>query len=163
MTILRLDSVSKTHSPGAHPVAALRDITLTVDPGEMVAVMGASGSGKSTLLSLAGGLDDPTSGDVFVGGSLMSRLKASERARLRRTTVGYVFQDYNLIPTLTAGENVAMPLDLDGVSGRTSRKAARAALAEIGLAGVADRFPMNCPAGNDSVWPSPAPSSVSGS
>jgi putative ABC transport system ATP-binding protein len=103
--------------------------------------MGPSGSGKSTLLTLAGGLDAPTSGTVAVEGVDLASLGHRGRARMRRTAIGYVFQDFNLIPALTAVENVALPLELDGVRSRTARAAARRALAEVGLAELADRFP----------------------
>ncbi|MFN3973548.1 MAG: ABC transporter ATP-binding protein, partial [Gemmobacter sp.] len=126
---------------GATQVHALRGVGFTAVAGELVAVMGPSGSGKSTLLTLAGGLDSPTSGTVRVEGVDLAGLGASERARLRRTSVGYVFQDFNLIPALTAAENVALPRELDGVRGSAARRQAQAALEEVGIAELADRFP----------------------
>ena len=105
--------------------------------------MGPSGSGKSTLLTLAGGLDSPTSGTVSVEGTDLASLGANGRARMRRTSIGYVFQDFNLIPALTAVENVALPRELDGESSRAARKLARAALEEVGIGELADRFPDN--------------------
>src|SRR5947199_6257061 len=107
----------------------------------MVAVMGPSGSGKSTLLAIAGSLEDPTSGEVVIGGASLSRLRRNERARLRRRGIGYLFQDYNLLAGLTAAENVSLPLELDGVPARRARTAARAALEELGLADRAGHFP----------------------
>src|SRR6266699_2306252 len=107
----------------------------------MVAVMGPSGSGKSTLLTIAGSLEDPTRGEVLVGGSALSGMSRNAKARLRRRTVGYVFQDFNLLAGLTAAENVALPLELDGVTAKTARAAGLRALEELGLRERASRFP----------------------
>jgi len=139
--VLQLTDVTRIHGEGATEVRALRDVSFRVVPGELVAVMGPSGSGKSTLLTLAGGLDTPTAGTVHVEGVDLVTLAQAERARMRRTSIGYVFQDFNLIPALTAAENVALPLELDGVRSRAARASARAALAEVGIADLADRFP----------------------
>jgi putative ABC transport system ATP-binding protein len=141
MTMLELRNVSKTYGTGAAQVHALRGIDLSVEAGAMVAVMGPSGSGKSTLLTIAGSLEDPTSGEVLVGGAALSRMSRNDKARLRRRTVGYVFQDFNLLAGLTAAENVALPLELDGVAARTARAAGLRALEGLGLAGRASRFP----------------------
>jgi len=141
MSALQLIHVSKTYGRGATEVHALLEVDLTVEPGELVAVMGPSGSGKSTLLTIAGSLEEPSSGLVTVGGMPLSRLSRSEQAALRRRSIGYVFQDFNLLAGLTAVENVSLPLDLDGVAARTARAAALAALDRLGLAGRADRFP----------------------
>ena len=120
---------------------ALRSVTFRAHAGELVAIMGPSGSGKSTLLTLAGGLDDPTAGTVSVEGVDLGTLGNKGRARMRRTSIGYVFQDFNLIPALTAAENVALPQELDGSSSRAARRAAVAALEEVGIDELADRFP----------------------
>ncbi|MEO7980184.1 MAG: ABC transporter ATP-binding protein, partial [Sporichthyaceae bacterium] len=109
--------------------------------GELVAVMGPSGSGKSTLLTCAGGLDSPTTGAVLVEGIELGSLSRAELAALRRRSIGYVFQDFNLIPALTAAENVALPRELDGESSRSARRSALIALAEVGIDELADRFP----------------------
>jgi putative ABC transport system ATP-binding protein len=122
-------------------VHALRGVSLRVGAGELVAVMGPSGSGKSTLLNLAGGLDTPTRGEVAVEGVTLGRLNRRQLAAVRRRSVGYVFQDLNLLPSLTAAENVALPLELDGQGVRRARDAAVAALEEVDLAEAAGRFP----------------------
>jgi putative ABC transport system ATP-binding protein len=141
MTVLEMRQVSRTYGLGAAEVHALRDVDLTVAAGAMVAVMGPSGSGKSTLLTIAGSLEDPSSGEVRVCGEELARLSRNGKARLRRRSIGYVFQDFNLLPGLTAVENVALPLELDGVPARRARRAAMASLDELGLGDRADHFP----------------------
>jgi putative ABC transport system ATP-binding protein len=138
---LELSSVSKCYGDGPARVDALRDIDLVVDAGELVAIMGPSGSGKSTLLTIAGTLEHPTSGTVLIGGRDLAGLSNNERARLRRRSIGYVFQEFNLLAGLTAAENVSMPLELDGLKARPARNVARAALEELGLSERADAFP----------------------
>jgi putative ABC transport system ATP-binding protein len=139
--MLTMRDVPRVHGHGANEVHALRGVSLAVAMGELVAVMGPSGSGKSTLLHLAGGLDTPTSGSIQVGRDSVGTLDAKGRARMRRRHVGYVFQDLNLIPALTAIENVSLPLELDGMSARKARAVARAALAEVEVDDLARRFP----------------------
>ncbi|HEV8527380.1 MAG TPA: ABC transporter ATP-binding protein [Actinomycetes bacterium] len=138
---VELRNVWKTYGSGPSEVEALRAIDLSVDGGQLVAVMGPSGSGKSTLLTIAGSLEEPTSGEVLVDGFPLSGLSRNDRARLRRRSIGYVFQDFNLLPGLTAAENVGLPLELDGVGLKTARKRAVAVLEELGLADRADRYP----------------------
>ncbi|MFI0978079.1 ABC transporter ATP-binding protein [Streptomyces sp. NPDC021093] len=139
--VLQLEELTRVHGSGATEVHALRGVNLSVFPGELVAVMGPSGSGKSTLLTIAGGLDNPTSGRVVVEGTDITQAGRKELAALRRRSIGYVFQDYNLIPALTAAENVSLPRELDGTSARKARVSALAALEEMNLGHLADRFP----------------------
>jgi putative ABC transport system ATP-binding protein len=139
--LLELIEVQKTYGTGENEVHALRGASLKVHEGELVAIMGASGSGKSTLLTIAGGLEVPTTGDVRVIDNSLPTLKPTQLATLRRQTIGYVFQDFNLIPSLTVIENVALPLELDGMKVRKARKAALDALASMDIAELADRFP----------------------
>ncbi|HYN97539.1 MAG TPA: ABC transporter ATP-binding protein [Pilimelia sp.] len=139
--VLELRDVARTHGTGAASVPALRGVSLAVHAGELVAVMGPSGSGKSTLLHLAGGLDRPDAGAVVVDGEPLAGLRRRQLAALRRRRIGYVFQDLNLIGSLTAAENVALPLELDGRGVRRARRLALAALADVGLDDCAARFP----------------------
>jgi putative ABC transport system ATP-binding protein len=141
MSMLELRQVSKVYGQDAAEVHALRDVDLEVDPGTMVAVMGPSGSGKSTLLTIAGSLEEPTSGQVLVAGQDLATMSRNDKARLRRQSIGYVFQDFNLLPGLTAAENVALPLELDGISARKARVAGLRALTDLGLADRASNYP----------------------
>jgi putative ABC transport system ATP-binding protein len=141
MSMLELHEVSKTYGEGPTQVRALAEVSLSVAEGSMVAVMGPSGSGKSTLLTIAGSLEEPTTGWVTVGGRSLSGMSRNEKARLRRRTVGYVFQDFNLLPGLTAAENVALPLELDGTSARKARAAGLRALNQLGLGGRGSAYP----------------------
>jgi putative ABC transport system ATP-binding protein len=141
MSALELNRISKVYGSGASQVHALRDVVLSVEPGELLAVMGPSGSGKSTLLTIAGSLEEATAGEVTVDGVRLSDLSRNERAALRRRSIGYVFQDFNLLAGLTAAENVSLPLELDGTSVKAARASALEALERFGLADRADRFP----------------------
>jgi putative ABC transport system ATP-binding protein len=139
--VLVLEDVSRVHGSGETEVVALSHASLTVARGELVAVMGPSGSGKSSLLNLAGGLDRATSGRVVVEGVDVSSLDAKGLAALRRRSIGFVFQDLNLIPSLTAAENIGLPLELDGWSVRRARSQALDALDRLKLRELADRYP----------------------
>ncbi len=141
MSFLEMRNVSKVYGTGPTEVRALVGVDLEVDRGTLVAVMGPSGSGKSTLLTIAGSLEEPTEGEVVIDGEPLSAMSRDDRARLRRRTVGYVFQDFNLLPGLTAVENVTLPLELDGVAAHRARGVGMAALEELGLAQRATRFP----------------------
>ena len=139
--VLELVGVAKVFGEGAAEVHALRGVDLTVAAGELVAVMGPSGSGKSSLLTIAGSLEEPTAGEVRVDGQALTGRSREERAALRRRSIGYVFQEFNLLPGLSAAENVAMPLELDGVSANAARAAALDALELLGVADRADHVP----------------------
>jgi putative ABC transport system ATP-binding protein len=134
MQLVRTESITKTYGDSTQPVHAVQAISLAVDDGEFLAVMGPSGSGKSTLLYLLGGLERPTSGKVFLRDQDLSTLNDDALSRVRRTQMGFVFQFYNLIPVLTARENVAMPLILDGVVRAEALKRADEALTRVGVA-----------------------------
>src|SRR4051794_2422307 len=141
MIALELRNVTKVYGEGAAQVHALRGVDVSVASGELVAVMGPSGSGKSTLLTIAGSLEEPTNGEVLVGGTSLTEMTRNDRARLRRRTIGYVFQNFNLLAGLTAAENVALPLELDGVGSRAAHMAAMTALEELDLSQRASHFP----------------------
>jgi putative ABC transport system ATP-binding protein len=141
VSILELRDVHRVHGTGETAVHALRGVSISVNSGELVAVMGPSGSGKSTLLNLCGGLDAPSRGEVVVEGEVLGTLSKRKLAAVRRRRVGYVFQELNLLPSLTAVENVALPLELDGKSIRAARRLGLTALADLGLGDLAKRFP----------------------
>jgi len=141
VTALELRAVSKSYGTGPTEVHALVGVDLSVEAGSLVAVMGPSGSGKSTLLTIAGTLEEPTTGEVLVDGAPVSTMSPNGRARLRRRTIGYVFQDFNLLAGLTALENVTLPLELDGVPVRRAKPSALAALERLGVADKAEPVP----------------------
>lgn len=141
MSYLELRRVSKSYGAGATEVHALSDVNLAVERGSLVAVMGPSGSGKSTLLSIAGSLEEPTSGEVVIDNNTLLSMSRDDKARLRRRNVGYVFQDFNLLAGLSAAENVSLPLELDGLSAKKAHLAGMAALEELGLADRAAHYP----------------------
>jgi putative ABC transport system ATP-binding protein len=138
---LELRAVTKIYGSGATEVRALGDVDLSVERGELVAIMGPSGSGKSTLLTIAGSLEEATSGQVLVDGVDLASVSRSEQARMRRRSIGYVFQDFNLLPGLTAVENVTLPLELDGMRTKAARATAVEAMAELDVVDLADRYP----------------------
>lgn len=145
--VLRLEGVNKTYRRGDEQVRVLADFDFTLDAGEFVVVTGPSGAGKSTLLHVAGGLDAPDGGTVSVAGEDLWRKKAGERAAFRRRNLGFVFQFFNLVPTLTAVENVSLPLVLDGTPAREADARAEALLARVGLANRADHRPAELSGG----------------
>ena len=138
---LELENITCVFGSGARQVTALDSVNLQLQPGELVAVMGPSGSGKSTLLNVAGLLQPPTSGRVLLDGADASQLSKAKAAIARRRHLGLVFQHFNLVSSLTVGENVSLPLELDGLSPAQCREAAEQALNEVGLDGTIDRFP----------------------
>ena len=141
MSYLELRDISKVYGEGATEVQALQRVDLSVEAGSLVAVMGASGSGKSTLLTIAGSLEDATSGEVSIGGRALSTLSRNGKAQLRRQSIGYVFQDYNLLAGLSAVENVSLPLELDGVAARKAQAVALESLEDFGLTDRASHYP----------------------
>ena len=159
---LELHRVSKVYGAGPSEVHALREVDLTVERGELVAVMGPSGSGKSTLLTIAGTLEEPSSGEVIVDSIDLATVSRSDRATMRRRSIGYVFQDFNLLPGLTSVENAALPLELDGMStqsrARDGAEGTRSARRSPG-APIASR--TSCPAASASASRSRGRSSAS--
>jgi putative ABC transport system ATP-binding protein len=141
VSFLELRKVSKSYGAGPSEVHAIEDVDLAVERGSLVAVMGPSGSGKSTLLTIAGSLEDATSGEVLIDGASLSAMSRNDKARLRRRTIGYVFQDFNLLAGLSAVENVSLPLELDGLSAKKAHTVGMAALEELGLADRASHYP----------------------
>ncbi|MBN1681570.1 MAG: ABC transporter ATP-binding protein [Anaerolineae bacterium] len=133
MPVVRTESLTKIYGDAPRQVRALNEVSLNIDAGEFVAIMGSSGSGKSTLLYNLGGLEMPTSGQVWFNQTDLSTMNDNELSQLRRQQIGFVFQFFNLIPVLTAQENVAMPLILDGVSHLDATRRADQALEKVGL------------------------------
>jgi putative ABC transport system ATP-binding protein len=128
------DDVSRTYQLDGVSVPALRGVSLTVEPGDYVAIVGTSGSGKSTLMHLLGGLDRPTGGTLLIGGRDVSTLSPNEMAELRNTTIGFVFQSFHLLARTTAQDNVGLPLVYRGIGRRERRERAAAMLERVGLA-----------------------------
>ncbi len=145
--VVRLEDVWKVYGKGEAAVTALKGIDLTIHRGEYVAIMGPSGSGKSTLMHIMGLLDTPTKGKVYVGGRDVSWLGEDERALLRRNYIGFVFQTYNLIPTLTAMENVELPMIFAGVPERERKRRARELLEKVGLGDRVNHLPSQLSGG----------------
>jgi putative ABC transport system ATP-binding protein len=139
--MIEVVDATKIYQQGRRTVHALRGVSIRIEAGEFVAIMGPSGSGKSTLLHLIGALDTPTSGQVFFGGQELARLSDTDRSLIRRSRVGFVFQFFNLLSTLTAVENVALPLLLAGMPRGKALSHALSTLEPIGLADRADHFP----------------------
>lgn len=146
-SMIELHGVSKSFGSGDAKITALNTIDLSVNTGELVAIMGPSGSGKSTLLTIAGGLEKPTSGKVVVAGRDLSAATNAELTELRRKTVGFVFQEFNLIPSLTLIENVSLPLELDGWKPSKARAEARRALDALEMSNLEKRFPAEVSGG----------------
>ncbi|HET8676846.1 MAG TPA: ABC transporter ATP-binding protein [Blastocatellia bacterium] len=147
MPILTVDNVEKVYDGGSRGVAALRGVSFEADASDFIALMGPSGCGKSTLLHLLGGVDRPTRGRVLLDGAELSSLDEEALARVRRTKIGFVFQFFNLLPTLTVVENVALPLLLDAAGEREARSRAAQLLDRVGLAARASHFPAELSGG----------------
>jgi len=141
MYVLETRDLRKSFGEGETAVEALRGVNIGVQSGEMLAIMGRSGSGKSTLLTLLGGVDVPTSGQVLLEGQDLASMDDDDRTLIRRRRIGFVFQAFNLLPILSAEENVALPLELDGVSGREARERALKMLELVGLEGRREHLP----------------------
>ncbi len=139
--MIELKNVSRTYMHGAREILALQNVTLVIKGGEFLSVMGASGSGKSTLLNLIGGLDRPTHGEVYIDNMPLHGISDDELTLLRRRRVGFIFQFFNLLPILTAAENVGMPLLLEGIPFSKVRPAAEAVLQKVGLSGRTEHRP----------------------
>lgn len=139
--------VTKTYAEGSAGVPALRGVDLDVYPGELVLLMGPSGSGKTTLLSIMGCILTASSGSVRIGGTEVTRLKEKELPKVRLENIGFVFQGFNLFPTLTGGENVELMLDLKGVRGAEAKRRAGELLEQVGLNGKYDSFPSDLSGG----------------
>jgi ABC-type lipoprotein export system ATPase subunit len=147
LPVLVVDHVEKVYAGGRSGVAALRGVSFTVQAGEFIALMGPSGCGKSSLLHIVGGMDRATGGCVMLNEVSFASLNEEELARLRRRQIGFVFQFFNLLPTLTVQENVALPLMLDGASERETGERAKALLARVGLSDRADHYPAELSGG----------------
>ncbi len=145
--LVTVSGVSKTYGKGATTVHALREVNLSIHPGEFAALVGPSGSGKTTLLNLIGALDSPTSGSVTVGDVLVSKASGASLAKLRLHKIGFVFQDFNLLPVLSALENVEYVMLLQGIEPGERRRRANEALMELGLDGCQNRRPSQLSGG----------------
>ena len=141
MNIVKTEALTKTYGQGDTAVMALKDVNLEIKAGEFIAVMGPSGCGKSTLLHLIGGLDQPTSGRVWLDGDELPALEDEALTEIRRRKIGFIFQFFNLIPVLTASENAALPLILDGVKPKEARQRAEKWLGRVGLEARLDHRP----------------------
>jgi len=139
--MIELKNVSKIYSRGAKEIHALRNITLNIKAGEFLSVMGPSGSGKSTFLNLIGGLDQPTSGEIFMDGRPLHGISDDELTLIRRRRVGFIFQFFNLLPILSAAENVGLPLLLEGIPFSKVKPLAEALLKKVGLSERAEHRP----------------------
>jgi len=140
-SVLQLDDITRTYGRGSNAVEAVKGVSLQVAPGELVMLMGPSGSGKSTVLAIAGALDQCTSGTVWIDGKAINNASSRTLAKLRRRKIGFVFQDFNLIPTINCVDNVSLPLEIDGFSRRRSLRHAREALRDVELEDLAKRYP----------------------
>jgi len=149
MAMVDVRDVRKVYRKGSEELVVLDGLSLEVEEGDFAALMGPSGSGKTTLLNLIAGIDKPTSGDVLVAGTNVARLSETELADYRSHNVGFIFQFYNLIPVLTATENVALPLLLTSLSKKERRERALTALKVVGLADRADHYPRQLSGGQE--------------
>ena len=149
MASVQVRDLGKVYQRDSQKIPVLDGLTLDIPDGDFVALMGPSGSGKTTLLNLIGGIDTPTSGQLLVGGTDLARLNGPALARWRSRNIGYIFQLYNLVPVLTAHQNVELPLLLVKMSGRERRQRARTALEIVGLGDRLDHFPRQLSGGQE--------------
>ena len=149
MALVEVRNVTKTYRKGEHEISPLKDATLDVEKGDFVSLMGASGSGKSTLLNLIAGIDRPTAGRLVVNGQDITQLSRTKLSYWRAANIGYIFQTHNLIPVLTAAENVEMPLLLLPLSAAERRKRIAVALEAVGLTDRADHYPRQLSGGQE--------------
>lgn len=149
MPLVEIRNLTKEYRKGEQTITPLRDVTLQVEQGDFVSLMGASGSGKTTLLNLVAGIDRPTRGEIVVGGQDITRLSRTQLAHWRASHVGYIFQLYNLIPVLTAYENIEMPLLLLPLSSAERRKRVEIALEAVSLTDRADHYPRQLSGGQE--------------
>ncbi|MDR4475274.1 MAG: ABC transporter ATP-binding protein [Nitrospira sp.] len=147
--VVRLHNVTKSYSRGGTEVSVIRDLSFVIPAGTFLAIMGPSGSGKSTLLNVMAGIDRPTSGSVVVAGTRLDHMSEGEMARWRARHIGYVFQTYNLIPVLTAAENVELPLALTHLTRRERADHVKTALRLVGLADRMDHYPRQLSGGQE--------------
>ena len=145
--VVRVENVARYYQQGSHAVRALDGVSLTIRSGEFVSLAGPSGSGKSTLLNIIGGLDRPSAGRVWLGAQCLNELRPSQLATLRLTRIGFIFQAYNLIPVLSARENIEFTMQLQGVDAAERKRRSLAMLAEVGLSDLADRRPADMSGG----------------
>jgi putative ABC transport system ATP-binding protein len=143
--MLHCQSLSRTYRSGGRDIVVLKDITFSLEPGGFLAILGPSGSGKTTLLGLLAGLDQPSEGEVYLDGQSLGSLNEDQRARLRGEKIGFVFQSFQLLPTLTAQENVQVPLELRGATNAAGR--ARELLGRVGLSGREHHYPTQLSGG----------------
>ncbi len=149
MSLVEVQQVTKEYVKGDQTITPLKNADLTIERGEFVSLMGASGSGKSTLLNLIAGIDRPTSGHIFVDGENITQFSRTRLARWRAENVGYIFQMHNLVPVLTAYENIELPLLLLGLSSRDREKRVNIALEAVGLMDRADHYPRQLSGGQE--------------
>jgi putative ABC transport system ATP-binding protein len=146
-TMLKVERLTKTYSTAGGPLTVLKEVSFALGAGASLAIVGPSGSGKTTLLGLCAGLDRPSGGDVILAGERIGALDEDARALVRNAHVGFVFQNFQLIPTLTALENVLVPLELRGEGGNGAESDARALLARVGLGERCDHYPVQLSGG----------------
>ncbi|MFZ8975207.1 MAG: ABC transporter ATP-binding protein, partial [Pseudomonadales bacterium] len=146
-TVIETRELVRKFGSGETQVTALNEVSITIRKGEFTAITGPSGSGKTTLLQLIGGLDEPDAGDVFLSGSNIAKMSGSELSDFRRDHIGFIFQSYNLIPVLSAEENIEYIMLLQGISAKIRQSRVREMLALVGLEGMGDRRPANLSGG----------------